>query len=202
MVIASVLDTLNQWDTWLFLKINTQWTSPFWDNVFPFLRDKMVSIPLYVFLLLFVFLNFGWKSWKWVLLVIVTVILSDQFSSSFIKYIFGRVRPCNEPNLREQIRILVNYVPQSPSFTSSHAVNHFAVATYFYKTLKPYIGKWAFLFFLWAAMVGYGQIYVGVHYPGDVLGGAVAGMLIGLLTSFVFNKKIGMPEKQFDNLVI
>ncbi|WP_447643040.1 MULTISPECIES: phosphatase PAP2 family protein [Chitinophagaceae] len=194
MVLASVLDTLNKWDTWLFLKINTQWTSPFWDSAFPFLRDKMVSTPLYIFLLLFVFINFGWKSWKWLLLVIVTVILSDQFSSTFVKYFFDRVRPCNEPTLRDQIRILVNYVPQSPSFTSSHAVNHFALATYFYRTLKPYFDKWAYLLFLWAGMVAYGQVYVGVHYPGDILGGAVVGALIGWFTSMVFLKKIKMPE--------
>ncbi len=195
MALASILETLNKWDTWLFLKINGQWTSDFWDHAFPFLRDKMVSFPLYLFLLLFVFINFGWKSWKWLLLVIVTVILSDQFSSTFVKYFFNRVRPCNDVSLQDQIRILVNYIPQSPSFTSSHAVNHFALGTYFYFTLKPYFGKWAYLFFLWAGIVGYGQIYVGVHYPGDVLGGAVVGLLIGLLTSTIFNKKIGMPVR-------
>lgn len=193
MALASILETLNKWDTWLFLKINSDWTSPFWDNSFPFLRDKMVSTPLYIFLLLFVFINFGWKSWKWLLLVIATVILSDQFSSTFVKYAFDRVRPCNEPALADQIRILVNYVPQSPSFTSSHAVNHFALATYFYQTLKTYLGKWAYLFFIWAGMVAYGQVYVGVHYPGDILGGALVGALIGWVTSWIFNKKIGMP---------
>lgn len=198
MVLASVLDTLNKWDTALFLKINSQWTSPFWDNAFPFLRDKMVSFPLYLFLLFFVFYNFGWKSWKWLLLVVVTVILSDQFSSTIVKYLFNRVRPCNDPSLADHIRILVNYIPKSPSFTSSHAVNHFAMGTFFYKTLKPYFGNWAYLFFLWAAMVGYGQIYVGVHYPGDVLGGALVGLLIGLFTALIFNKKIGMP-KLIDN---
>lgn len=110
-----------------------------------------------------------------------------------MKYFFNRVRPCNEPSLADRIHILVNYVPQSPSFTSSHAVNHFALATFFFQTLKPYFGNWAYLLFLWAGTVAYGQVYVGVHYPGDILGGALVGGLIGWFTSLIFNKKIGMP---------
>lgn len=192
----SILEFLNQWDTWLFLKINHDWTGAFGDCIFPISRDKMTWMPLYFFLIIFVFYNFGWKSWKWLAFAIVTVSIGDMVSSSFVKYLFNRTRPCNLPALQNYIRVLVAYRPQSPSFTSSHAANHFAMAMFFFLTLKPYIHRWAWCFMGWAALISYAQVYVGVHYPGDVLGGAVLGCLIGGGTGMLFNKKIRLPERK------
>lgn len=189
---SDLLSTLNAWDTWLFLKINTQWISGVGDVVFPIIRNSKTTIPLYVFLLFFVFRNFSWKSVLiWLLAVIFTIGLSDQFSSTFLKNFFDRVRPCNEPSLAGQMRFLLSYRPRSGSFTSSHAVNNFALATFFFTTLKTYFSKWSYLFFVWAALICYAQVYVGVHYPGDVLGGALVGWLIGWSTASVFNEKQG-----------
>jgi undecaprenyl-diphosphatase len=78
----------------------------------------------------------------------------------------------------------------SGSFTSSHAANHFGLAMFSFLTLRPQIGKWAWLFFLWAAAIGYAQVYVGVHYPTDIIGGAVLGMLAGLLSGGFFQRRI------------
>ncbi len=197
-----ILEFLNQWDTWLFLKINHDWTGAFGDAVLPLARSKNIWMPLYFFLLLLVIYNFGWKSWTWLLFAVLTVVVSDQVSSSLVKYLFNRTRPCNLPALQAYIRVLVFYRPQSPSFTSSHATNHFAMAAYFYLTLKPYIHKWAYLFIFWAALICYAQVYVGVHYPGDVLGGALVGWFLGWITSNIFNKKIGMPALRSFQTVI
>ena len=188
------LETLDNWDRWLFLKINTELSSPLMDLVAPFLRYSQIWIPLYIFLLLLVFINFGKKAWSWLLFAIITVVITDQLSSTFMKNYFGRIRPCNVPELMGQIRLMVPHCSGGYSFTSSHAANHFGIGIYFFLTLKDYIGKWGWLFIFWAAAISYSQIYVGVHYPGDILGGTVIGLLGGFTTTFFFQRYFGMPE--------
>jgi len=191
--LQQVLKTLNDFDQWLFLKINTQWTSNFLDNIYPWYRDANTWLPLYLFLLLFVLLNFGWRIWPWVLFFIVTVALCDQVSSTLLKNLFDRTRPCHNPDLADRLRLLVVYCPGSGSFTSSHATNHFGMACFIFFTLRKYLKNWAYLFFVWAATISYGQVYVGIHYPFDVLGGAVTGCIIGIITATVFNNRISLP---------
>jgi undecaprenyl-diphosphatase len=188
-----LLNILSHWDKGLFLKINTQWTSNFLDNIFPWFRDQNAWIPLYLFLFVFCIMNFGWRIWPWILFFIITVSITDQISSSLLKNWINRTRPCHNTALSDQIRVLVVYCPGSGSFTSSHATNHFGLATFIFFTMRTYFKNWAYLFFVWAAIISYGQVYVGIHYPLDVIGGAVLGWGIGLLTSFIFNNRIGLP---------
>jgi membrane-associated phospholipid phosphatase len=123
-------------------------------------------------------------------MAVITAALSNFISSDIIKQNIHRLRPCNEPAIANWLRILPGlHLPQSSSFTSSHAANHFSVAMFFYATLKDHIGKWAILFFIWAAGICYAQMYVGVHYPTDIIAGALVGLLIGYGTSYFFNKK-------------
>jgi len=189
----SFLDTLKAIDTWLFLKINGQWTNGFFNSIAPMYRDMVTWMPLYLFLLVFILLNFGMKAWPWILALIVTVVITDQ-GSNVIKDFFGRTRPCNDDAMAPYIHLLLNRCPGSKSFTSNHASNHFGAAWLLYLTLKPYIKKWAGLFFVWAATVSYAQVYVGVHYPFDVLGGAVFGTLVGCGIAYVFNRFIGLKR--------
>jgi membrane-associated phospholipid phosphatase len=190
---SSLLSTLSQWDRWLFLKINTQWTNNFLDNVYPWFRDQNTWMPLYLFLFIFTIMNFGWRIWPWILFFIITVSLTDQISSTLLKNWVNRTRPCHNQSLADQIRLLVVYCPGSGSFTSSHASNHFGLACYIFFTMRTYFKNWAFLFFGWAATISYGQVYVGIHYPLDVVGGAILGCGLGLLTASIFNKRIGLP---------
>ncbi len=187
--LSNILDL----DRELFFKINSSWTNSFLDGVFPWWRDATTWIPLYLFLLLFIFLNFGWKAWPWLLSLIITVSLTDQLSSNLLKNWVNRPRPCSDDLIRMHVNLLINRCPSSGSFPSSHAVNHFGVAVFFYMTLRKYLGKWSFLFFVWAATISYGQVYVGVHYPLDIIGGAIIGSIIGYLTASIFLRKIGMP---------
>ncbi|MEP7109064.1 MAG: phosphatase PAP2 family protein [Ferruginibacter sp.] len=184
---------LQNWDRWLFTKINQDWTNTFLDNIFPLWREAITWFPLYVFLLLFVLINFGKKSWPWIIGFLTTVALSDQISSHVIKQLFNRPRPCHDIILADHIRLLLDYCSDSRSFISSHATNHFGIAFFIYFTLKPYFQKWGYLFFFWAATISYGQVYIGVHYPTDVIGGALVGSFIGYFVSWYFNKKIGLP---------
>jgi len=192
---TSFIDKLLAWDTWLFLKINKSWTTPFLDEVFPWYRYSDTWIPLYLFLLVFMLINFGRKAWIWVLFFIANVALTDQISSHLFKHLVGRPRPCADDVLQFYTRLLLGGCSGGFSFPSSHAANHFGMATFIYLTLKPAIGNWGKLFFVWAATISYGQIYVGVHYPLDVLGGTIIGCAAGYLMATIYNKKIGLPAR-------
>ncbi len=180
---------LLNWDRWLFTKINHDWTNTFLDNVFPLWREAITWVPLYIFLLAFVLINFGNKAWPWIIGLLITVALTDQISSHLLKPLVNRPRPCHDALLVDNIRLLLGYCSDSKSFTSSHATNHFGVAFFVYRTLRPYFKKWSYLFFFWAATISYGQVYIGVHYPIDIICGALLGSGIGYFTSYYFNKK-------------
>jgi membrane-associated phospholipid phosphatase len=184
--------TINTWDTWLFLEINRVWTNGFLDSLFPWYRDETTWIPLYFFLVVFTVANFGWKkALPWIIAVVVCLTLSDQISSKLIKAFFHRPRPCRDPVIAQYGRLLLNYCPGNASFTSSHAANHFATCTFFFLTLKPFLKRYAYLFLFIAASVSYGQVYVGVHYPLDVLGGALVGYAIGRFIAAVYRRQFG-----------
>ena len=187
--VSSFIDYLKLLDTWLFLKINYDWNTPFLDGIFPWWRDQNTWTPLYLFLFLFILMNFGWRGLRWVLAIAVTATLTDQLSSSLLKNWINRPRPCNDPFLMYYVRLLIGRCPGSGSFTSSHAANHFGAAFFIYLTLKPWLKKWGYLFFFWAATVSYGQMYIGVHYPLDILGGAIIGSLIGIGIAKIFNAR-------------
>jgi len=178
-------------DVWLITHINQQWGNNLFDTILPFMRESLFWIPLYAFLLLFVTINFGARGWWWVLGVVLTAALSDIVSSQIIKQTVMRTRPCQDADVSTQLRFFINYCPGSSSFTSSHATSHFAQAMFFYLTLRS-VTKWSALFFLWAFIIAYTQVYVGVHYPFDVFCGAVLGCLIGLLMAKMFYKQQGI----------
>lgn len=178
-----------EWDRNLLKHINYFWQNPFFDWLMPWLRNTEMWVPFYLFLVLFVIINYKKTRWWWLLAAVCTPVLTDFISSHVIKEIIFRLRPCNDPALASWLKFPKGlYRPQSSSFTSSHAANHFGVAIFLYQTLKNNIGKKALLFFIWAASICYAQIYIGVHYPVDIIGGAVVGLSIGYLTSRVFIK--------------
>ena len=177
-------------DYWLFHKINQIWINPFFDLVLPFIRQQEFWYFFYLFLLVFSLFNFGIKGCWWSVTLIMTGIISDLFSSSLIKSLIWRFRPCRDPDLAGQVRVLVNYCPQSSSFTSSHACNHFAAAWFIFITLNQ-TGSWRWLLFAWAFVICYAQVYVGVHFPLDILGGAIMGTAIGYGMSIFFQKQFG-----------
>jgi undecaprenyl-diphosphatase len=186
----SFLQHIIHFDYWLFSKINQQWTNPFLDLVLPFVREAEIWVPFYLFLIIFSVMNFGKKGWWWTLGFIMTAVISDLVSSSLIKGSIVRLRPCHEPLMAQTVRLLVTYCPGSSSFTSSHACNHFSVSMFIFLTLKKTSGWWR-LVFAWAALISYAQVYVGVHYPLDILGGAAVGCCIGYGMSIFFHKQIG-----------
>ncbi|MFI5132689.1 MAG: phosphatase PAP2 family protein [Chitinophagales bacterium] len=185
----SILQEILRWDRELFNKVNGQWTNSFFDTVLPYTRNALIWAPLYLFFVVFALLNLKRSGLSWVLLAVLTVATTDLISSWGIKELIFRVRPCGDEALAGHVRFLVSYCPQSSGFTSSHAANHFAMATFIFLTLKKYVSKWIGLVFLWAFIISYAQVYVGVHYPLDIICGGFVGWLIGYGWAKIFNHR-------------
>ena len=191
---TSLVQKLEYWDQWLFIQVNNNQTNSLFDSVMPYLRVAYYWTPLYLFLLVFITINFKGRGWWWFVIFLCTVSLCDMTSSKLMKEAFQRLRPCGDPDFFEYVRLLVENCSRTYSFTSSHAANHFGMATFIFLTLKPVIGKWVWLAYLWAALIGYAQVYVGVHYPFDILGGALIGLLFGWVLGVFFNKRFGFAN--------
>lgn len=162
-------------DQQLFLFLNSQ-HSPFWDPIMYALSGKVIWIPLYLSILIFLGIRYKRKFFVILLLIILAVTLADQ-TSVLIKNLVLRLRPCHEPSLEGLVLIVKGECGGLYSFVSSHATNSFNVAFISLLFIKK---RWYTLsIILWAAIVGYSRIYLGVHYPGDVICGSVLGALIG-----------------------
>lgn len=171
-------EAIQHFDEQLFFCINKQWANHFFDVIMPPVRDKYFWLPLYFIIAVTIIWKFKVKGIFLILLLGLNFAISDQLSSAVIKPLVARDRPCNTPGIKEQVILRVDKCGAGKSFTSSHAANTFAFATLMSllfrkknRVLRP-----AILF--WAILVSYAQIYVGVHYPLDIAGGALLGALI------------------------
>ncbi len=177
-----MLETVLQWDQAIFKFINDEFTNAFFNWLLPILRDKHIWVPLYVFILAFLWINYKMEGLVITLFIGLTILISDQMSSSLIKHLVERERPCNDAAI--QVNLLVHCGP-GYSFTSSHATNHFAFSAF----LASLFGRrfiWvSVVAYLWAFVISYSQIYVGVHYPFDIVGGAILGIIIGKIVGFL-----------------
>jgi undecaprenyl-diphosphatase len=191
LIQSSLLRKLEQWDQWLFIQINNYQSNPFFDSIMPYLRVAYFWIPLYLFLLIFIPCNFKGRGWWWCVFFLCTVSLCDMTSTNLFKEVFQRLRPCIDPEFLQNVRLVIDRCGGMYSFTSNHAANHFGIATFIFITLRPVLGKWVWFAYLWAAVIGYAQVYVGIHYPFDILGGAAIGLTFGGLLATFFNKRFG-----------
>lgn len=142
------------------------------------ITNQFSWIPLFLVLFYLIFRSYGWKQLLALLIISsILVTFSDQFVN-FIKNFFERLRPNNDPSINEIIRIVKN--SRGYSFVSGHATTSTAVSVFIYLTLKRYYKHILFIFF-WPLLFGYSRIYVGVHFPIDVLSGYLLGVLIGII---------------------
>lgn len=177
---------LLNWDQTLFHLINIEWQNGFCDWLMPLLRNKFTWMPMYIFLVSFLVLNYKRKGLLLVILLCLSVGISDLLSSQLIKKTVQRERPCHVFEAPSDIQLLVN-CGSGYSFPSSHAANHFTIAVLLSLILGP-LYRWIKIpLLLWAASISFAQVYVGVHFPLDILAGAIIGSLIGFLGSQFFN---------------
>lgn len=182
---------IQPFDQWLIIWINQHGSNTIFDTLLPLFRETFFWAPGYLFLMLFLTMNFGKQGAWWILAAILAAATADIISSQVIKQLIFRLRPCQDPDVAHQLRFIINYCPKSSSFTSSHATSYFAQATFFHLSLR-HISKYTRLFFLWAASIAYTQVYVGVHYPFDVICGSLLGVGIGYMVANVYEKRVGM----------
>ena len=180
---------LKEGDAALFYLVNKKLSFPVLDNLMLLLRQAYTWIPLYLFFLLFFYFNCRKYLLPIISLSIVTFALTDFTSASVIKPLVGRLRPCHDPTLNFAINNLAG-CGGIYGMPSTHASNHFGLATFWFTVIKYTVDqKWYWLWG-WAFIICYAQVYVGVHFPGDVIAGALLGLTVGYVTSAVFVKRM------------
>lgn len=179
-----MLHELLELDKEIFLFLNSFHT-PWLDPVMLFITETYAWLPLYIFLLYVIFRDLGIEGWIALVGITLTIVLADQVTSSIMKPYFARLRPSQDPALEGLIHIVNGYKGGKYGFASGHAANTFGAATFLYLILgKKH--RWALLLFLWAAVVTYSRIYLGVHYPGDIMAGGMVGVLAGAASYGIF----------------
>ena len=178
-----MIEELIQFDHKLFFLINNSMTNPFFDWIMPLLRNKYFWSPLYLFLVVFFIRDYGRQGYVIILFLLLTFAFADMSSSGLIKPIAKRLRPCNDPEITQLISRA--NCGSGFSFPSSHAANHFAIAM-FLSTVFFKRWKWiTAIAIVWAASISFAQVYVGVHFPLDVLAGGLLGSMIGYITGTI-----------------
>ena len=172
-----MLHWLLELDKKVFLYLNGM-HSPEWDKIMYWISGDKSWIPLYVFLLIIII--YRERPYRFIFIILfvaIAVILCDQISV-LIKNMVERPRPTHNPEIANMVHIVNNQRGGTYGFVSSHAANVFGAATFLSNQLKH--RKWSLFLFVWAAVVSYSRIYLGVHYPLDIICGAVLGALIGI----------------------
>jgi len=170
-----ILDWLNQWDKDLFLYLNGMHSS-LWDYTMTLFTLTPVWIPFYLVILVIIVKKHG-KNSLWIILGVVLLILFADQLSGILKHTVKRLRPSNDPEISPLAHVFFTKGGQY-GFVSAHAANCFSFATFSILLFKN--RYYTFFIIPWAMIIAYSRIYLGVHYPGDVLGGTVLGILIGI----------------------
>ncbi|MDC6362757.1 MULTISPECIES: phosphatase PAP2 family protein [Flavobacteriaceae] len=186
-----MLDQLLQYDKDLFLFLNGLGT-PTWDGFWMFMTKTRNSFPLYVLLLYLSYKNFGWKKTGIILVSVALLITCTDQLSNFFKYGVGRLRPCHDPEISGIMRLVKSYCGGKFGYFSAHAANSFGPATFFAVLFCGKVRYMGLVLMIWACLVAYSRIYIGVHFPLDVFTGAVVGLVFGWLFAklaiFAFQK--------------
>lgn len=179
------MEALGTLDARFFLFLNglhTDWM----DKVMIAVTQMWVWLPLYLLMIYWTVKQYGKRCW-WIFIALgIVVLCSDQLSAHVCKPLFQRLRPCYNVDLQDLIYLPKGMAGGKYGFVSSHAANTFAIAAFMTAALRnnrPWVG---IVLYLWAFISSYSRIYLGFHYPGDILCGAVLGILVGLILWKVF----------------
>ncbi|MCA6065839.1 phosphatase PAP2 family protein [Chryseobacterium sp. RG1] len=186
------MEEIIQDDKSIFLYLNNLGSSSF-DQLWMLISSTWIWVPLYIIFCYLLFKNYKLRSFVFILIFIaIGVTISDQLASVF-KYGVARLRPCHDPSLQDHMRIVK--CGGQFGFYSAHASNTFFLASYLSFLLKSKLKWFPYFIFVWATIVAYSRIYLGVHFPIDILVGAFVGSLLGGLFAMLARKVINKQTK-------
>lgn len=180
-------------DRELFLYLNNLGSEQ-WDWMWIAISDKWMAIPLYALLLFLIFKKFGWKPTLVTMIVVALLITATDQLANLFKHGFERPRPCRQEGVMEYARYVAERCGRYGYF-SAHAANSTGVAVFLSLLFRKVYPKLVVFLLIWAVVVSYSRIYLGVHYPGDVITGMIIGSIFGylfhLLRSYITRKTLG-----------
>lgn len=189
-----MLEELVKLDTELFIYLNGLGTET-WDAFWMFYTTKFNWIPFYALLLFLMYKRLNVKMFLFTILIIVLMVtFTDQITNLFKKVLVMRLRPCYNPEIDEIIRLVKRSCGGKYGYFSGHSSNSMAVAVFSGLMLKARYKYLPYVLVIWAIAMGYSRIYIGVHYPLDV----VSGMLFGVFSGFLFYKLFRYIQYRFD----
>ena len=183
-----MLEKLIELDKELFVYLNDM-QSPFWDPIMVFASDKYVWVPFYLGLIGYVIWKYKRQSIPMLLLAVLTIAMADSITSGIFKPYFARLRPCHDETLSDVINLVAGCGGKF-GFMSSHAANAFGFAVFFNLILSDRYTIFKVILVVWAVVVSYSRIYLGVHFPGDVVGGAIVGSFAAYFCSLGYARVI------------
>jgi len=183
-----MLESVLDWDQQTLIYLNNLGSEQF--DIFWLITTNFLTwIPLFLFIVITLFIKFSRKETYWILLSFLSMLVILTVAIFLTKYNIARLRPINEPSLNGLLRTLTK--PSDFSFFSGHASSSFSIAMMAYLYLRKKV-KWIAILFLWPILFAYSRLYLGVHYPLDIL----VGTFVGLVFAYAFykmHKKIIAP---------
>lgn len=187
-----MLEKLLSLDTQLFIYLNSLGSETY-DGLWLVITKQVYWTPFFLLLLFLIYKKIGLQKTAYLLLFVAVLVLATDQITNVFKYSVQRLRPCNNPEINSFIRVVE--VRKSFSFFSGHAANTMAVASFLYFIFKKKFKYFGLLFF-WPLIFAYSRIYLGLHYPLDILSGYLFGFLIGYLMyrTYLFALKKNFPK--------
>jgi undecaprenyl-diphosphatase len=192
-----MLETIRNIDTQLLLFFN-HLNNEFLDFIFYWISDKWIWIPFYIFLSYVIIRKYKSDFIIVIIFVAAAITISDQLASTVIKQNVMRLRPCHDPSIMEQVHLVKGYCGGKYGFISSHAANVFTLAAFISGIMGSGRTGLSATLFIWAIVVSFSRVYLGVHYPADIIVAAALGMGIGFVFQRIFssvNSKYSFNKK-------
>ncbi len=183
-----MIDWLEKIDIEFFFQLNGL-HQPWLDQPMHYMTKAIFWLPVYFLIAYMIIKTYDWKVFLWSLLgIVVIVTLCDRISVELFKEVFKRYRPSRNVEYGHLVHIVNDYRGGLYSFVSSHATNFFGISSFVFLLVRKNFKKAAPWLIVWAGLISYTRVYLGVHYPSDILVGSLLGAFIGYFTYLLFKR--------------